>query len=200
MRRRVDDDSAADLVAEIFAVAWRRIHDVPRADARLWLFGVGRNVVANHLRGSGRAYRLIEKVAANTVTQADDHAAAMAVYLTENHPPGNGPAEILAAIADLVRDLVLGPARRAALLRVLAEVPGLIYRGGTTDRAGRRGEAFMPPNRHGGLASERTLIVDPVTGRLLDTEILLLEKGRLDVRTPCVYQYEIHTVSEFADP
>jgi RNA polymerase sigma-70 factor (ECF subfamily) len=82
VRRRVDDDTAGDLVAEIFTVAWRRIHDVPRADARLWLFGVGRNVVANHLRGSGRAYRLIEKVAANTATQADDHADGVAVRLS----------------------------------------------------------------------------------------------------------------------
>lgn len=39
-----------------------------------------------------------------------------------------------------------------------------------------------------------------MTGRLLDTEILLLEKGGLDVRTPCMYQYEVYTVSEFASP
>ncbi|GAA2638820.1 hypothetical protein GCM10010399_85220 [Dactylosporangium fulvum] len=73
-RRRVDDATAGDLVAEIFTVAWRRIHEVPEADAKLWLFGVGRNVVANHVRGSGRAYRLIEKVAANTAAHEDDHA------------------------------------------------------------------------------------------------------------------------------
>ena len=82
VRRRVDDPVVADVVAEIFTVAWRRIDEVPGADARLWLFGVGRNVVANHLRGSGRGYRLVEKVAANTATVADDHADAVAERLT----------------------------------------------------------------------------------------------------------------------
>jgi RNA polymerase sigma-70 factor (ECF subfamily) len=82
VRRRVDDATASDVVAEIFTVAWRRIREVPEADAKLWLFGVGRNVVANHLRGSGRAYRLIEKVAANTMVHEDDHADGVAERLS----------------------------------------------------------------------------------------------------------------------
>lgn len=82
VRRRVDDATAGDLVAEIFTVAWRRIHEVPDADAKLWLFGVGRNVVANHVRGAGRAYRLIEKVAANTAPHEDDHAGWVAERLS----------------------------------------------------------------------------------------------------------------------
>ena len=82
VRRRVDDTTASDVVAEIFTVAWRRIHEVPVDDTKLWLFGVGRNVVANHVRGSGRAYRLIEKVAANTATHEDDHADGVAERLS----------------------------------------------------------------------------------------------------------------------
>src|SRR5262249_19869984 len=82
VRRRVDDATASDLVAEIFTVLQRRIREVPQADAKLLLFGVGRNVVANHVRGCGRAYRLIEKVAANTVTHEDDHAAGVAERLS----------------------------------------------------------------------------------------------------------------------
>jgi RNA polymerase sigma factor (sigma-70 family) len=74
VRRRVDDAVTGDVVAEIFTVAWRRIREVPRVDTQLWLFGVGRHVIANATRGSGRAYRLIEKVAANTATHEDDHA------------------------------------------------------------------------------------------------------------------------------
>jgi RNA polymerase sigma factor (sigma-70 family) len=87
VRRRVDDAAVSDVVAEIFAVAWRRLEEVPPGEeARLWLYGVARNLVANTLRGSGRAYRLIEKVAANSAAHgdavADDHADAVALRLT----------------------------------------------------------------------------------------------------------------------
>src|SRR5689334_19443715 len=82
VRRRVDDAAASDLVAEVFTVAWRRINEVPPADAKLWLIGVGRNVVANYVRGSGRAYRLIEKVASNTAAHEGDHADGVAERLS----------------------------------------------------------------------------------------------------------------------
>jgi RNA polymerase sigma factor (sigma-70 family) len=50
-RRCQSTDDAADLLAEVFLVAWRRIDDVPRGDdGRLWLYGVARRVLANHHR------------------------------------------------------------------------------------------------------------------------------------------------------
>lgn len=43
------DDLAADVVAETFPFAWRRVADVPLGpDGRLWLFGTARHVLANH--------------------------------------------------------------------------------------------------------------------------------------------------------
>ncbi|GAA4911702.1 RNA polymerase sigma-70 factor (ECF subfamily) [Nonomuraea thailandensis] len=55
LRRCPDLDDAADVVAETFMVAWRRIEAVPQGDeARLWLFGVARKVLANHRRGERR--------------------------------------------------------------------------------------------------------------------------------------------------
>jgi RNA polymerase sigma-70 factor, ECF subfamily len=49
LRRCSSPDDAADLVAEIFTVAWRRLDDIPDGDrARLWLYGVARRVVAKH--------------------------------------------------------------------------------------------------------------------------------------------------------
>jgi hypothetical protein len=125
--------------------------------------------------------------------------AALARYLTQGHPPENGPGETIVAITDLVRDRVLGSAQRAALLRVLASVPGLTYTGQTSDRAGRKGEAFTLRNAHGGLLHDDTLVVDPASGRLLDAEELLLQRGKLDVRVPAVIQYELYLTSEFAD-
>ncbi|NUP00291.1 MAG: sigma-70 family RNA polymerase sigma factor [Nonomuraea sp.] len=65
LRRCPDPDDAADVVAETFMVAWRRIEEVPRGDdARLWLYGVARNVLANHRRGERRHERRTEALRA----------------------------------------------------------------------------------------------------------------------------------------
>lgn len=59
LRRTGRPEDAADVVAEVFLVAWRRVDDVPAGDeARLWLYGVARRVVANHRRGARRRERL----------------------------------------------------------------------------------------------------------------------------------------------
>ncbi|MER6944687.1 RNA polymerase sigma factor [Nonomuraea sp. NPDC000554] len=55
VRRCESPEDAADVVAETFAIAWRRVDTLPRGDeARLWLYGVARNVLANHRRGLDR--------------------------------------------------------------------------------------------------------------------------------------------------
>ncbi|GAB7040350.1 MULTISPECIES: RNA polymerase sigma factor [Catenuloplanes] len=58
-RRRTGSGSDADdIAAETFAVAWRRRDDIPATDARLWLFGIARFVLANHARQGQRRDRL----------------------------------------------------------------------------------------------------------------------------------------------
>jgi RNA polymerase sigma factor (sigma-70 family) len=55
MRRCPSPEDAADVVAETFATAWRRIDALPHGqEARLWLYGVARNTLANHRRGQVR--------------------------------------------------------------------------------------------------------------------------------------------------
>ncbi|WP_405087324.1 RNA polymerase sigma factor [Microbispora sp. NBC_01389] len=55
VRRCDSPHDAADVVAEVFTVAWRRLDDLPQGDeAVLWLYGVARKVVANHRRGEVR--------------------------------------------------------------------------------------------------------------------------------------------------
>jgi RNA polymerase sigma factor (sigma-70 family) len=58
--RRVDDpEDAADVVAETFLVAWRRIAEVPLGEAeRLWLYGTARLVLSNLHRSERRRTRL----------------------------------------------------------------------------------------------------------------------------------------------
>ncbi len=55
LRRATSPEDAADVVAETFLIAWRKIDKLPPgAEARLWLFGVARNV----LRRGSRKLRL----------------------------------------------------------------------------------------------------------------------------------------------
>ncbi|WP_043631734.1 RNA polymerase sigma factor [Nonomuraea candida] len=55
LRRCDSPEDAADVVAETFTIAWRRFDALPSgAEARLWLYGVARNVLANHRRGVAR--------------------------------------------------------------------------------------------------------------------------------------------------
>lgn len=59
LRRVAEPADAADVVADSFLVAWRRVEDLPPGDeARLWLYGVARKVLANHRRGDLRRERL----------------------------------------------------------------------------------------------------------------------------------------------
>lgn len=61
--RRLSPPDSNDAVAEVFAVAWRRIDQLPVGDeARLWLYGVARNVVHNASRSSRRSRRLRAKL------------------------------------------------------------------------------------------------------------------------------------------
>ena len=63
LRRTSNGDDAADVVAETFLTAWRRLDDVPPGDgARLWLYGVARRVLANYHRGERRRFELADRL------------------------------------------------------------------------------------------------------------------------------------------
>lgn len=63
LRRVGRAEDAADVVAETMLVAWRRLDQVPEgAEARLWLYGVARNVLLNRRRGGHRRDRLGERL------------------------------------------------------------------------------------------------------------------------------------------
>src|ERR1700728_2745650 len=57
------DGSDADIVAEVFVVAWRRFLEVPEQTKELpWLYGVARNLVANHFRSVQRSSALTDRL------------------------------------------------------------------------------------------------------------------------------------------
>jgi len=58
---RADVDTAKDVAADTFLVAWRRLDSVPDP-ARPWLLGVARKVLADHRRAAHRREALVAKV------------------------------------------------------------------------------------------------------------------------------------------
>lgn len=119
--RRVDDpEDAADVVAETFLVAWRRLGEVPvDAGARLWLYAVARRVIANLNRSERRRTRLGERLSETLRTE-----------LATRRAPSGEAAEALRAIGELGdedRELLLlvsweglSPAQVAKVLGVSA--------------------------------------------------------------------------------
>ena len=48
VRRTTNYEDTADVVAETFAIAWRRIDDIPHGEREVpWLYPVARRVIAN---------------------------------------------------------------------------------------------------------------------------------------------------------
>jgi len=65
LRRTPSPEDAADIVAETFAIAWRRLDSVPNGEmALLWLFATARNVAANQRRRHKRGGDLVQRLGA----------------------------------------------------------------------------------------------------------------------------------------
>ena len=63
LRRTDRPEDAADVTADTFLVAWRRLPHVPGgSEARPWLYGVARRVLANQRRGDARRAALGDKL------------------------------------------------------------------------------------------------------------------------------------------
>ena len=114
-RRVTQPADAADVVAETFLVAWRRHREIPPGDeARLWLYGVARRVLANHHRGDARRERLRERLLLFAASAPGmDHASRLAVR------------QALALLPEPDRELLmltawegLEPREAAAVLRI----------------------------------------------------------------------------------
>jgi len=117
LRRCPDHEDAADVVAETFLVAWRRLSEVPLGEeGRLWLYGTARLVIANQRRGERRRNRLNESLRANLKRQLPAETAA---------DPNGTLAGALAALDGPDRELLmlvgweeLTPAQAARVLGV----------------------------------------------------------------------------------
>jgi RNA polymerase sigma-70 factor, ECF subfamily len=64
VRRAQSPDDAADILAETYLVAWKQLETIPPGDnARLWLFGVGRNLLLKSTRQRRVGDALVERLA-----------------------------------------------------------------------------------------------------------------------------------------
>lgn len=65
MRRTAARSDAEEVLADTFAIAWRRLSSVPEGDAALpWLYAVAGRVLANHRRSDHRRARLLDRLRA----------------------------------------------------------------------------------------------------------------------------------------
>jgi RNA polymerase sigma-70 factor (ECF subfamily) len=116
VRRVGSGEDAADVVAEVFTIAWRRLARIPEPPAdRLWLYGVARRVVAGKLRSARRRRQLTARLQASHATGRHPGAQAQnsAACLDRGLADGTEMDRLVAAIGRL------RPAEREALALVL---------------------------------------------------------------------------------
>lgn len=71
--RRLGPSEAEDAAADVFAIVWRRLDQVPEGDAtRAWLIGVAYKVVGNRFRSRRRRARLSERIESEQWARRDE--------------------------------------------------------------------------------------------------------------------------------
>jgi RNA polymerase sigma-70 factor (ECF subfamily) len=126
LRRTGNAHDAADATAETFLTAWRRLDDVPPGDqARLWLYGVARRVLANQQRGEHRRSELADRLRAELTTayRAPEYAGELAGIAAAFRSLPEGDRELLALVGWEELDngqaaAVLGCSRNAVRIRL----------------------------------------------------------------------------------
>jgi RNA polymerase sigma-70 factor (ECF subfamily) len=127
LRRTASREDAADVVAETFAIAWRRIDDVPDGHAGLlWLYVTARHVLANRarrLRSRGEVFnRLVGELRGAELADAPhDDASLLALFSLNSLPEEHREVLMLAgweglSAAEIGR--VLGCSPTAARIRL----------------------------------------------------------------------------------
>ncbi|MEW9534361.1 RNA polymerase sigma factor [Microbispora sp. NPDC049125] len=127
VRRCDSPQDAADAVAETFAIAWRRVNDLPPGqEARLWLYGVARRVLADHRRSAVR-HRVrdveLDTEMADLYADAPDSGVGLSAVAAVFRTLTDDDRELLSLVAweGLERDEIatmLGVSRNAVRIRL----------------------------------------------------------------------------------
>lgn len=162
-QRRADHQDAADLLAETMLVVWRRSRDVSRdpMQARMWMFGIARNVLHNDERSKRRRWRLADRLrlmsapegarAADDGVEVRDAVDRLPEKLAEVVRLVHWEGFTLAQVAEILGE----PATtvRSRYLRAKTELHGALTTANVTAsaRPGQRvGEVDTPADRRSG--------------------------------------------------
>lgn len=111
-QRRSDAQTAADVVGEVFLVAWRRLEDLPE-DVLPWLLACARRVLWHQQRSERRRSRLLDRLATAT-------PRTVAAHELRNW----GLAEALATLSERDREALLLTAWEGLTVAQAAQVLG----------------------------------------------------------------------------
>jgi RNA polymerase sigma factor (sigma-70 family) len=126
LRRTDNTDDAADVFAETFLIAWRRLDDMPTGQqARMWLYGTARRTLANYRRGERRRTALTDRLRADLARgyQPPEFEGELAEISSAFRRLPEPDQELLALVAWEGLDYgqiatVLGCSRNAARIRL----------------------------------------------------------------------------------
>jgi RNA polymerase sigma factor (sigma-70 family) len=118
-RRRADASVVDDVAAEVFAIAWRRLDQVPD-DALPWLLATARRVLANLLRSQRRQLALVTRL---TAARAAETTATWV-----EREPDRRVLEALASVGERDREALMLVAWEGLSAADAAAVVGLSVR------------------------------------------------------------------------
>ncbi|MGH2893488.1 MAG: hypothetical protein ACRDPM_09515 [Solirubrobacteraceae bacterium] len=164
--------SGADLLLRLSAVAasqssasWPAGSPYAYVKVRSW-----------QLRTHGAQDRVVALTSASWRTRREvpalsgSRAGAAPMLASGSRGGGWAPGWEFADLVALTRSQPIPGAGQAVLLRLLAAIPGVVNDGTTTDRAGRTGDAVSLESGYSGEPITYTLIFDPATGALLESD------------------------------
>ena len=161
LRRTRTEADAEDATSETFAVAWRRVGDLPAAPHALpWLFAIARRVLANQRRSIGRRARLVLRIGSQPAPSVQHSTGGAALEALERLRPDD--AELLRLLAweglsHAEAGAVLGISANAVAIRLhrarrryATELAGKNVKGSDPRRTSKEAEGRMSRRRHRG--------------------------------------------------
>ena len=121
---------------------------------------------ANVVGSTSAAWHMRSEVPALSASPA----AAAQLLVAGRRGGGWAPGWAFEDLVALARSRPVPGAAQALLLRRLAVIPGVVNEGNTIDRAGRTGAAVSLDSSYSGEPITYTLIFDPATGALLESD------------------------------
>jgi RNA polymerase sigma-70 factor (ECF subfamily) len=153
LRRSPSREDAEDAATEVFAIAWRRVAQLPPPpEDRLWLFGVARRVLANQARAGRRRERLWHRLT--------DRSSAPPAATASPPPGGWAAARALQALKPEDRELLTLVAWDGLEVAEIAQVLGVSAP--VVSRRLYRARARFERALHGAGGGQITYIKEPI--------------------------------------